>query len=55
MLKIHVRSARDGTHEVVLGAEILIWGLTLDEAENYAAFLRAADHIHRTRRLPLRV
>ena len=52
MRKVELRSARDGTHAVAQGEEILVQGLSRDEAENYATFLKAAAKARRLHRLP---
>lgn len=52
MPKICVKSGCDGTHSVNRGDDPIVSGLSLDEAENYAAFVRASARIRRTRRLP---
>lgn len=53
MRKIELRSARDGTHAVAHGEEILVRGLSRDEAENYATFVKAATKARRLHRLPV--
>lgn len=52
MSRISVRLAGDGTHAVIEGKDPVVSGLTLDEAENYLTFMRAAARVRRTRRLP---
>ncbi|GEP06947.1 hypothetical protein [Methylobacterium oxalidis] len=52
MQKIRVQAARDGTHAVTHGKEIVAARLSPDDAQNYAAFLRAAERIRQTQRLP---
>ena len=53
MRKIELRSARDGTHAVAQGEEVLVQGLSRDEAENYATFVKAAAKARRLHRLPM--
>ena len=52
MRKIDIQSARDGTHAVVQGQDTLVQGLSRDEAENYATFVKAAAKARRLHRLP---
>jgi hypothetical protein len=53
MRKIELRSERNGTHAVAQGEEILVQGLSRDEAENYVTFLKAAAKARRLHRLPV--
>lgn len=52
MAKITVKLAGDGTHSVILGGDPIVSGLSLEEAQNYSAFVRASLRVRRTRRLP---
>lgn len=52
MSRLSVRPAGDGTHAVIVGNDPLVSGLSLDEAENYLTFMRAAARVRRTRQLP---
>ncbi|WP_147028782.1 hypothetical protein [Methylobacterium oxalidis] len=51
MLKIMVKPEKNGTHAVFRGDRPVAFGLSLDEAENYSAFLRASLRVHRTHKL----
>jgi hypothetical protein len=52
MPRISVKLAGDGTHMVVHDHDPIASGMSLDEAENFLTFLRAAARVRRTRRLP---
>ncbi|MEA1832526.1 hypothetical protein U8607_10570 [Methylobacterium durans] len=52
MSKICVKLGCDGTHSVIQGREPVVTGLSLDDAENYATFMRASARVRKTRRIP---
>lgn len=52
MRKVDIHTAPDGTHAVVQGPDTLVQGLSRDEAENYATFIKAAARARRLHRLP---
>ncbi|WP_336488755.1 hypothetical protein [Methylobacterium nigriterrae] len=52
MSKISVKLGCDGTHSVIQGHDPVVSGLSLDDAENYATFMRASARVRRTRKLP---
>lgn len=52
MAKITVKLAGDGSYSVLQGEDPMVNGLSLDEAENYSVFVRAARRVRCTRMLP---
>ncbi|WP_336488138.1 hypothetical protein [Methylobacterium nigriterrae] len=51
MQKVTVQPSRDGTHAVIRGNKVIVVGLSPDDAQNYAAFLRASERVRQTQRL----
>ncbi|GEP11239.1 hypothetical protein MGN01_30840 [Methylobacterium gnaphalii] len=49
MPKISIREDRPGTRGVYSGSTILIGGLAEDDAQNFAAFVRASDRLRANR------
>ena len=52
MPRISVKLAGDGTHMVMRNLNPVASGMSLDEAENFLAFLRMSAQVRRTHRLP---
>ncbi|MDR7039620.1 hypothetical protein J2X36_004396 [Methylobacterium sp. BE186] len=46
MPKIRVKAQASGTHTVFLGTSPVMSGLALDDAENFATFLKASARYH---------